>query len=221
MAIGQRVERARVNRNDVARHQANPTSSPGRPYTLRLRGSATSSLAEVRRSCARWTRPRRRFRYSLAARPPARKIPPPDTERQCAVAGHDVACFREGGGPGRRSIPPRVLQDQHAARCNERRRRLERADDGVWFIWRVEKNQVERPWQQPARRVRKPRADNSIAVCDGAVLEVAFDQPDGPRVRLDEGDVRRPTAERLDAHRARFPQSRRAPAPPLLAPPRR
>src|SRR5215203_3166762 len=95
-------------------------------------------------------------------------------ERQGAVAGHDVARVREGGGAGWCGIPPRVLQDHHTAGCNERRRRLERADDDVRSIRRVEENQFERPWLQPSRRVRKPSADNSIAVADGAVLEVPF-----------------------------------------------
>ena len=104
---------------------------------------------------------------------------------------------------GGRLVPAGVLDDeQRAVRC-QRRGGIERAFERSTAVRWIEKNDVERRRHGAAECLRKPCADNSIAVFHAGSRQVPFEQPDRPRVVLHEGDVRCSPAQRFNADSAR------------------
>lgn len=119
-------------------------------------------------------------------------------ERQTAIARHQIACQHERPGSRRRGIPLRVLDDDPRAGRRQAIGMFEGRVQQPAAVGRIEEHDVD--WREGRLRCRacKVNADNSIAPGDAAVLEIRLDEPPGAPIVLDEGDVRRASAERFE-----------------------
>ena len=102
---------------------------------------------------------------------------------------------------GRRSrVSFGVLTDQSSVLSYQRRRRVERLRHLAHSVWRIDKDEVEGASFSTRGNVRKPSADNSIAVRHRAPLQIGLDERDGARITFDERHECRAAAQRLDAN---------------------